>query len=67
MSVRVVRMRNGEDVIADVFEIAAKNEPEKAGFPYKPKSYIFQSAFYLQIRRVLWENYLIIKRPPLPI
>tara|TARA_B100000282_G_scaffold91181_1_gene63975 strand:+ start:543 stop:974 length:432 start_codon:yes stop_codon:yes gene_type:complete len=30
MSVRVVRMRNGEDVIADVFEIAAKDEPEKA-------------------------------------
>ena len=30
MSVRVVRMRNGEDVIADVFEIASKDEPEKA-------------------------------------
>ena len=30
MSVRVVRMRNGEDVIANVFEIAAKDEPERA-------------------------------------
>ena len=30
MSVRVVRMRNGEDVIADVFEIAANDEPKKA-------------------------------------
>ena len=30
MSVRVVRMRNGEDVIADVYEIAANDKPDKA-------------------------------------
>ena len=30
MRVRVVRMRNGEDVIADVYEIAANDKPDKA-------------------------------------
>ena len=30
MSVRVVRMRNGEDVIADIVDIAANDAPKKA-------------------------------------
>ena len=30
MSVRIVRLRSGEDVIADVYEIAAQDEPKKA-------------------------------------
>ena len=29
MSVRIVRMRNGEDVIADLYEVTTKEEPEK--------------------------------------
>ena len=29
MSVRVVRMRNGEDVVADLYEVTAKEDPEK--------------------------------------
>ena len=29
MSVRVVRLRNGEDVIADLYEVTQKDEPEK--------------------------------------
>ena len=39
MSVRVVRLRNGEDVIADLYEVTQKDEPEKPiafqlRFPY---------------------------------
>ena len=30
MSVRVVRTRNGEDVIADLYEVTTKEEPDKA-------------------------------------
>jgi len=30
MSVRIVRLRSGEDVIADVYEIAAQEDPKKA-------------------------------------
>ena len=29
MSVRIVRMRNGEDVIADLYEVTTKEDPEK--------------------------------------
>ena len=29
MSVRVVRMRNGEDVVADLYEVTSKDDPEK--------------------------------------
>ena len=29
MSVRVVRMRNGEDVVADLYEVTSKEDPEK--------------------------------------
>jgi len=29
MSVRIVRMRNGEDVIADLYEVTTKEEPDK--------------------------------------
>ncbi len=30
MSVRVVRLKNGEDVICDLFEVTMKDDPEKA-------------------------------------
>ena len=30
MSVRIVRLRNGEDVICDLYEVTTKEEPEKA-------------------------------------
>ena len=30
MSVRIVRTRNGEDVISDLFEVTTKEDPEKA-------------------------------------
>tara|TARA_B100000035_G_C20668576_1_gene408566 strand:+ start:196 stop:588 length:393 start_codon:yes stop_codon:yes gene_type:complete len=29
MSVRIVRTRNGEDIICDLFEVTTKDEPEK--------------------------------------
>ena len=32
MSVRIVRMRNGEDVIADLYEVTTKEEPENLIF-----------------------------------
>ena len=39
MSVRIVRTRNGEDIICDLFEVTTKEEPEKAvafqlNYPY---------------------------------
>jgi hypothetical protein len=30
MSVRIVRLRNGEDVICDLYEVTTKEEPDKA-------------------------------------
>ena len=30
MSVRIVRLRNGEDVICDLYEVTTKDDPEKA-------------------------------------
>ena len=30
MSVRIVRTKNGEDVISDLFEVTTKEDPEKA-------------------------------------
>jgi len=30
MSVRIVRTRNGEDIICDLYEVTTKEEPEKA-------------------------------------
>ena len=29
MSVRIVRLRNGEDVICDLYEVTTKEEPER--------------------------------------
>ena len=29
MSVRIVRTRNGEDIICDLYEVTTKEEPEK--------------------------------------
>ena len=39
MSVRIVRTRNGEDIIADLFEVTTKEKPDEAvafqlRFPY---------------------------------
>jgi len=39
MSVKIARLRNGEDVICDLYEVTTKEEPEKAvafqmSYPY---------------------------------